>query len=91
MIGTQGAVLGNGGGDALHGEFSGVLSGFSSVIEFARELMQFDFQKRAMRQTEMFITQAIDLGVEQRTEFPGIRRGGESDIHGLKLAHQPER
>ncbi len=62
----------DGGGDALHGEFGGVLSSIRSVIEFARELMQFDFQKRTMRQTEMFITQAIDLGVEQRTEFSRI-------------------
>ena len=84
-------MLGYSGGDVLHGEFSDVLSGIRSVIEFARELMQFDFQKRAMRQTEMFITQAINLGVEQRTEFPGIRRGGESDAYGLRLAHQPER
>ncbi len=84
-------MLGNSGGDVLHGEFSDVLSGFSSVIEFACELMQFDFQKRAMRQTEMFITQAIHLGVEQRAEFSRIRRGGEGDAHGVRLTHQQER
>jgi hypothetical protein len=81
----------DGGGDALHGEFAGVLSGVRSVIEIARELMQFDFQKRTMRQTEMFITQAIHLGVEQRTEFSRIGRGGECHAHGSKLAHREER
>ena len=72
MIRTQGAVLRDGGGDALDGEFAGVLSGVRSVIEFARELMQFDFQERTMRQAEMFITQTIHLGVEKRAEFPWI-------------------
>jgi hypothetical protein len=62
----------NGGGDALHGEFGGVLNGVSSVIEFARELMQLDFQECAMRQTEIFITQSIHLGMEQRPEFSRI-------------------
>ena len=46
-------MLRDGGGDALDGEFADVLSGVRSVIEFARELMQFDFQKRTMRQAEM--------------------------------------
>ncbi len=81
----------DGDGDALKGELGRVLSGVSNVIEFARELMQFDFQERAMRQTEMFIAQAIQLGVEQRTELSRIWRGGESDAHGLRLAHQHER
>ena len=66
-------MLRNGDAYALHGEFGGVLSGVGSVIEIARELMQFDFQKRTMRQTEMFVTQAIDLGVEQGAEFSRIR------------------
>ena len=78
-------------GDALKGELGRVIGGIRSVIEFARELMQFDFQKRTMRQPEMFITQAIHLGVEQRTEFSGIGRGGESDAHRMRLAQQQER
>jgi hypothetical protein len=41
--------------------------------------MEFDFQKRAMCQTDMFIIQAIHLDVEQRAQFPRIWKGVESD------------
>jgi hypothetical protein len=44
--------------------------------------MEFDFQKRTMRQTKMFIIQAIHLDVEQRAQFPLIWKGVESDGHG---------
>ena len=58
-------------GDALKGELGRVIGGIRSFIEFARELMEFYFQKRTMRQAEMFIAQAIHLRVEQRAEFSG--------------------
>jgi hypothetical protein len=72
LVRTQGAVFRDGGGDALDGELGRIVGGVRSVIELARELMQFDFQKRTMRQAEMFIAQAIHLRVEQWAEFSGI-------------------
>jgi hypothetical protein len=45
--------------------------------------MEFDFQKRAMCQTDMFIIQAIHLDVEQSPQFPQIWKGVESDGYGV--------
>jgi hypothetical protein len=81
----------SGGGDALDGEPGVVLSGVCGVIEFARDLMKFDFQRYAMGQAEMFIAEPIQFGVEQRTEFPCIGRGGASDANGARPAHEKER
>jgi hypothetical protein len=74
---TQSAVLRDDGGDVLQGEVGGVLSDVRSVIEFARELMQFDFQQCTMRQTEMFMALAIQLCMERMAQFPRIGRSGE--------------
>ena len=75
------------GGDALKGELGSTAGSIRSVVEIARELMQFDFQKCTMRQAEMFIAQAIHLRVEQSAKVSRIGRGGESDAHGETLTH----
>jgi hypothetical protein len=73
--------------DARDGELRGVLSRVCVVVEFARDLMKLDFQECSMGQAEMFIAQAVQLGVKQRAQFLRIGRSGESDAHAGRIAH----
>jgi hypothetical protein len=76
--------------DAVVGELRDILGGVRGVIKFARDLMKFDFQQHPVRETEMFIAQAVQLRVKQGTEFPRIGRGGDRDAHRRNWAREPE-